>query len=458
MTFEKIPPADQAGEEKPSTISRREFLKMAGTAAAGLAMPGAIRAFEIDQASYLPSRTESLFTDPEAPEASAEIREKLNLMYAYGTFAEQTPVKEIDNLFKQKGSAINNQLQEALKDIAFDRPTFTALKLFLEGGGRFDAWPESGHYDYQNKVIELGVDKEGLELQKTASHELLHYVMDEFNSPLFEAHGGADHDVISPLEERFLIVQSIRLGNPPLTGHYLSQHFTHYLPASSRNKLKHGYEEADFSAAYEVLADNDFVQSAAKASHEQLLESKNYREKTRIASIDNLAQNQVVRFHEDKRQKPELIEGRDPVEVIDFGKGEIYTDIYLKDLKDLDINWFLDKYIVKENRPVVEKFLTEHQANPRLDADYVLTDNQCQDIVFLDAYNAALLQQAYHLARLLAEKKHLPPQKCFADADYQKIYGEFVKLLVSDLRQNPVQPIDKLAVEVMEKALKDNDL
>ncbi|MBI2069054.1 MAG: hypothetical protein HYT79_00485 [Elusimicrobia bacterium] len=179
---------------------------------------------------YMPSGSNSLFDRASTlrpDRATGGFSDDLKIETSYAAFLGRIPSAQIDDVFRRYRRKIdaNERFRNALRRLMEDRSFFLAAKDFLQNGGRFEAWEFGGRYDWPSKTLGIGLGcNEGsfcepvLEPDTTLVHELLHYIFDKRDSVLYEAAdvGGADHQAIAPLEERFRIAMLISLGRSPL--------------------------------------------------------------------------------------------------------------------------------------------------------------------------------------------------------------------------------------------------
>ncbi len=139
---------------------------------------------------------------------------------AFGTGVKRATGPEIKSLIQSAGSRIDPHLLRAVRKVSTDRFVFRALRTFLETDkGRLVAWKNGGRYlgNKRPPTIYVGTAGGALDTHVTLVHELLHYVFDKADTVLGEVRdsGGADHPAIDAIEERFLIIDLIRSGQPP---------------------------------------------------------------------------------------------------------------------------------------------------------------------------------------------------------------------------------------------------
>jgi outer membrane protein OmpA-like peptidoglycan-associated protein len=145
----------------------------------------------------------------------------LDVDIGFATGVETAADPEIETMIKSAGKRIDPALLPALRHVARDRFVLGALKSFLEKDkGKIEALESGGHYDgdHSPPTLSIGTSEGDVETNKTMVHELLHYVFDKSDSVVGEAkdNAGADHPAVEAIEARFLIVDLIRSGQPPL--------------------------------------------------------------------------------------------------------------------------------------------------------------------------------------------------------------------------------------------------
>ncbi len=138
-----------------------------------------------------------------------------------GMYVDITPEDKINTLLEQFKGNIDNQLLPTLQSLLRDNPSYIILEHFLKEGGEIIALPgSSGHGRYTSDplVILVGIGGSSSDTEKTLYHESLHYAFDKMDSILSESHdfGGADHDVIKPLDDRLRIIQQTNEGQIPI--------------------------------------------------------------------------------------------------------------------------------------------------------------------------------------------------------------------------------------------------
>ncbi|MGQ3685015.1 MAG: hypothetical protein ACUBOA_08460 [Candidatus Loosdrechtia sp.] len=148
--------------------------------------------------------------------------EELALDTGFATGVETATAREVESLARSAGNRIDPRLVPSMQAVATDRFVYRALRTFLEtDNGRLVAWNnDSGRYDGDSlpPTINVGIAGGALDTRTTLVHELLHYVFDKADTVIGEARdtGGADHPAIIAIESRFLIIDLIRSGHPPL--------------------------------------------------------------------------------------------------------------------------------------------------------------------------------------------------------------------------------------------------
>lgn len=238
----------------------------------------------------------------------------LPLDTAFATGVETASAREIATLVKTAGSRIDPKLRAALISIAEDRHVYSALKSFLEKDkGGFVAWEKGGYYEGKKNppTISVGTDKGELAIRKTLVHELLHYVFDKADSVLAESKdtGGADHPAIEAIETRFLIVQLIRSGQPPLHDQLESQFGRFLSGADYFPKMKQAIDQNQPADLSRLVNDADFMRTAVSSGLLPTASGLNFPGKDRYTpSNDQLrelafiwAQNGAIVRHAMKR-------------------------------------------------------------------------------------------------------------------------------------------------------------
>ena len=373
---------------------------------------------------YPPSFNNSLFLQKDNlinSEISGGFSEDLKTYNRFGTFVEETSDKNLENLLlKYKDNLqINDNLKLIVKNLSKDNYIFIALNQFFEDGGVIK--PGRGYYNMNALEIEFGYHENPDRNTSTLYHELLHYIFDKKDSDLFESHdnGGADHYAISPLEERFDIIDAINQGNIPLSENIRNLYgFTS--AGKAGEKIKKFLEDKDLPGLNAYLLSDDFYKNYVHSGMVTPLSSLERNNSHRTFSL-KLSDGNTLRIMEDYS-----LAGPDSIEKNEFGGTHgTFIDVKIKDIENFNIE-LLNLYIPESDIQNVKKFLKEHEDDADLNRGYILTPEQINDIAYLNACNAIFLENAFSLAIEYSKTKNMPFKQVFAEIDYKDIFKEFV--------------------------------
>jgi len=243
-----------------------------------------------DSNEYLPSGQNSLFQPGSVRReggASGGFSQDLEITSSYGMSVRKTSPSEIEKFLQQFDKQIsrNSALRQGLEKVLEDRFVFYAMNNFLENKGKFNVWPSGGHYDREHKTLSIGVacNKDSIKCipflapQSTIFHELLHYVFDRYDSIIAEVEtsGGADHSVIAPIEERFIIVSIIRNGEPPLH-RAISGLYGYTYKGKLGNAIESHLDSGDLAALKALVESDAFLTNYVHSSLTRLLSANEY--------------------------------------------------------------------------------------------------------------------------------------------------------------------------------------
>ena len=114
---------------------------------------------------------------------------------------------------------------------------------------------------------------------------------------------------------------------------------------------------------------------------------------------------------------------------MDYGDN-VYYEIYvdnLQEVSDEDIEKIIAFSEVPEND--IEKFVDfvkQHQANPNLDRGYVATPEQIQELKYLHAYNATIMQELLKMAVYFSQSKGIEIIRVFHDPEFKNQVEKFL--------------------------------
>jgi hypothetical protein len=186
---------------------------------------------------FAPSMRNSLMrpnATPAAGQPTGGFPAGTDLLVSYGAQPGAVSSSAASKLIDKAGSRVPSRLRPPLQKLATDGTISVVLDRFLATDrGSFKLEPVDvggAHYTHSRPPsIEVdtnlfpgsGVkDREEteLELRVTLAHELYHYALDRADAALTEVGDVYDHDLISIVEERYRIVETIRAGQPPIVG------------------------------------------------------------------------------------------------------------------------------------------------------------------------------------------------------------------------------------------------
>ena len=403
-----------------------------------------------EDGEFYPSSQNALFQKMENPTntvASGGFEEDIQAMNKLGTFSELS--SSVNALFDEYDAQIgsSDSLRKNIQLVAQDKFIFIALEQFLKDGGVLKRG--RGKYDKNQLKIMFGTHKTQEENQSTFYHELLHYIFDREDSILSEvdSSGGADHFAISPLEERFKIISSIRSGKMPI-GEEIDSLYGFTSDGSMGDKLKEALTNNDSEGLSSLIESDNFFTNYVQSGMVYPL-SSNERNKNNRDFRMKLSNGKTLRILEDHKKEDEA-----SAEERDFGGHDgVYIDIRIKNVKDLTAD-DLNNLVPEQDISNVASFLEEHQSNQNRNRNYILTDEQLHDIAYLNAYNASILQQSFRLAVAMSKKNETAIQDIFKQQEYQQAFSSFLRDLSEQQASNDESPVKKTALKTMNHIIK----
>lgn len=197
-----------------------------------------------------------------------------------GTYINQIPEKQINTLVEKFKNRIdkNDRLLTALQSLLKDNSSYIIIEQFLNDGGRIEAWSHSGRYTPNPLVLAVGIDGSNFDVEATLYHESLHYAFDKMNSILSESPdtGGADHCVISPLEDRLRIIQQIRNKQVPLFDENNSGLYGFTTDGKIGDKIKNYIDNNDLNGLESYINSENFQRGYVRSSMTMPLSSNDY--------------------------------------------------------------------------------------------------------------------------------------------------------------------------------------
>jgi hypothetical protein len=198
-------------------------------------------------------------------------KEPLSLTVGFGTRARFPDAGTVAALVRSAGKQIDPKLASAVTAVAEDKYVQRLLRSFLlrDGGKLVGTDDDSGHYDGESPpTITVGFAGGPLDTRSTLVHELLHYAFDKSDSMLAEARSssGADHPAIEAIEARFVIIDLIRSGKPPLDKK-LDDRFGRFLAGGvdAFPKMQDAITKNDSAALAAAVDDPAFVTLVVKS-------------------------------------------------------------------------------------------------------------------------------------------------------------------------------------------------
>jgi hypothetical protein len=141
----------------------------------------------------------------------------LSLTIGFATGARFPGAGVAQKLVDGAGKRVDPLLKDALLAVCEDKYVYHAVKTFLGEGGKFVAWASGGKYEATSPpVINVGTGEGPLDTRSSLIHELMHYVFDKSDSLVAEIEADAEHPAIAAIETRFVLIDLIRSGEPPL--------------------------------------------------------------------------------------------------------------------------------------------------------------------------------------------------------------------------------------------------
>lgn len=93
------------------------------------------------------------------------------------------------------------------------------------------------------------------------------------------------------------------------------------------------------------------------------------------------------------------------------------------------------------------------QSDTKVGGTSFLTAEHIQDIAYLHAFNAVILQYAFKIAISCQKKEQVPVSSAFASEDFKVVFKKFIFLFVRSLEKEPFISLRQTAAEAFNKSL-----
>lgn len=383
------------------------------------------------------------------------------LLTTFAVGAESANPDEIHELLNshiEQLSTGDTPLVALLEEAGHDRSIFNLLKVFLDQDhGRIFAFASSektGHYNDKSlpPTISFSMRSEMTQNIEVLVHELMHYMFKKSDSAISESksRGGSDHSIIMKIEERLLILDQIRSGEPPLHADIAALYT--YKWSDHTRQAREDIE----SALNENLADRlrlaiespAFYDEGVRTGMDEVLNANRNSMTTRNIDyrLDNGATLRIME-NTDRGNAPAVIEDTmySKARYIDCYTGRL-THQLLADL---------EQFASADDMARLKTILEPYIESLDYDREFVFSEAEVQDITYMAAYNTILVQEAYRLALVVHEKTGIALRESFSTPQYQKIFSAFVQTFATEMRQHPEKSIHATADAIMRDLIQD---
>lgn len=387
----------------------------------------------IQNNDYLPRTNQILKQNIEPNDlVTGGFDEDLKLFSNFGTYTLKTNQKDIEELIKRHSNQIHKKIEPNLNNLLKDHYLFVSFKQFFEDGGRINIWSSGGKYDRNPLALNIGV-YDSKNVEDILFHELLHYVLDKKDLNLTKVYdtSGADHKLISPLEERFQIIRSINKGIIPSNLQLNSGLNGFTLDGKIGNRINSLIENQNLIELRDYINSDEFKKGYVRSSMTSVL-SSNERNKNVRNFITQLSDKKYLRIIENYDLS------NDTVNINNFS-NDIYIDVKIQDFNNFNIEK-INQYIPKEDKTRIGEVINEYQKDKNKNRSYVLSNEELIDIAFLNAMNGAIINQAINIGIDISKNDSINIKEAFKTKEFNKQFNNFLKNYVSNIEKNENQP------------------
>lgn len=399
---------------------------------------------------YYPSFNNSLLKEKESPsklEISGNFSKNLKIKSRFATFIDKEPINKIEDLLLKHNDKVkvNDKLISHIKNLSQDSYIFEALKQFFEDGGIINTG--RGRLIPVPLEIQFGNHEDANQNERILYHELLHYIFARKNSKISESSaGGTDHFIISPLEEKLSIIQSIKKGEVPVNKE-IKNLYGYTIKGKEGDKIREFINSNNLEKLKSHLLYGDFFKNFIHSGMIEPLSSVESNKNTRNFRL-KLSNGKTFRVIENYKQKND-----DSIVENNFSP-HIYIDAKINNIENFNIKP-LDSFIEKEDRQKVNNFIEKHKQNKNLNRCHILTKDQIHDIAYLIAQNAIYIENSFTLAIELSNKKKISLEKIFKDEEYKLIFQDFInQFTLLNQKEDNNFPARKKAQSIISELIK----
>ncbi len=487
-------------------MSRRDFLKMVGIGAAGIAaeacaaenpllhrvmselekerMPrpklrvetaSAVRGYDeysepltyqgsfesnAGEGEYFLSQSDSPFREAEGREGDIGARE---FLYQLGFHVEESLEPQrilVFEQFKQKAEfllGVSEEFKQVIykivKELLNDKIYLNLITKHLSRG-EFVFFPDhGGHYDEKRIEIGKGPEESEEKIKGVIIHELLHGVSAQLELFQHGSGGGADHRIILPLESRIYFTETLLSGASPFKQNDIKS-FSGHTSTFDRSKLEP-------TAEFQRCIDANDLYGLIK-----YIELGNFAESKTMHEIGNEALGREmfrqIREHSVKKgdftvriTEEKFVPVSRKVDRFSDGKfiGITLGDVDSDEPQQLEFIKTCEQEFVPEVRKMFQEALSQMKADKDLGQGYIFSDAEIRDIAHIIAVKNAVIAESSRLAALVAKKKSLKIEDAPADKDFQKIYRNFLSVFSQAMVETKTPPPFFLARRAMDACL-----
>ena len=398
---------------------------------------------------FYPSGKNTIFERAESPVdilVSGGFAEDPQILHRYAMFVETIDVEDVDSLLEEHSEQIQDDqgAQEALREALQDKFVYLVAKQFLEDGGEF--YFGRGRYTPDPLGIIFGDNAGAQGIQKTLIHELQHYAFDKQDAAIseIEASGGFDHNFIGAIDDRFDIIYAISHGEIPSSDDV--QPMSNYtINGGIEEQINDFLENNDISGLQQFVESDKFITTYVQTDMVTCLSINEHAKNSRYL-IFELSNGAVLRLKEDYRAADEI-----DVNTFDAQSGK-YIDFTVNNLESLSIE-NLEQFVPDGELDNIIDSIELHKNDPDKSRGPMINNDQIDDIAYLNAYNASILQQSIRLAAILSEKMGVSVEDVYRHEQYQEIFTTFIKELSDKQSADEKSPVNQSARQIMDSQL-----
>jgi hypothetical protein len=398
---------------------------------------------------FYPSGKNTIFERAESPVdtlVSGGFVEDPQILHRYAMFVETVDVEDVDSLLEEHPKQIQDDqgAQEALHEALQDKFVYIVAKQFLEDGGEF--YFGRGRYVPDPLGISFGDNASAQEIQRTLIHELQHYAFDKQDAAISETEdpGGFDHNFIGAIDDRFDIIYTISHGEIPNSDNV--QPMSNYtMNGGIEEQINDFLENNDISGLQQFVESDEFITTYVQTDMVTCLSINEHVKNSRYL-IFELSNGTVLRLKEDYRAADEI-----DINIFDTQSGK-YIDFTVNDLESLSIE-NLEQFVPDGELNGIIDSIELHKNDPDKGRESMISDEQMDDIAYLNAYNASILQQSIRLAAILSEKMDVSVEDVYKHEQYQEIFIAFIKELSDKQSADKKSPVNQSARQIMDNRL-----